>query len=186
MEKSKVQKKIWTIPNMLSLFRISLIPVIVWMYTVKQDYWMTVFILSLSGITDIADGIIARRFNMMSDLGKVLDPIADKLTQTAMLACLVMRYDYMLIPLLFLVVKEFCTAITGYLTIKHTSTVQGADWHGKLSTIVLYLMMSAHLVWFTIPKTVSIILVGLCVVVMLMSFVLYSIRNVRAIYTKSF
>lgn len=186
MVNNKYQKKIWTIPNILSLFRISLIPVIIWMYVVKQNNVMTFFVLSFSGMTDIVDGFIARRFNMISEIGRVLDPVADKLTQTAMLVCLVIRYDYMLIPLLLLVFKEFCTAITGYVSYKCTSTVQGAHWHGKLSTIMLYLMMASHLIWFDIPKPVSVGLVGLCVVVMTISFILYSIRNIRAIFNKSF
>ena len=86
--KNKCQKEIWTIPNILSMFRIALIPVLVWMYVVVQDDFMTLCLLSLSGITDIVDGIIARKFQMISDFGKVLDPVADKLTQTAMLVCL--------------------------------------------------------------------------------------------------
>ena len=72
------QKKIITIPNILSFFRLCLIPVIVWLYTVKQDYLWTLLILLLSAITDIVDGIIARKFNMISDFGKAFDPVADK------------------------------------------------------------------------------------------------------------
>lgn len=186
MVNNKYQKKIWTIPNILSLFRISLIPVIIWMYVVKQNNVMTFFVLSFSGMTDIVDGFIARRFNMISEIGRVLDPVADKLTQTAMLVCLVIKYEIMLMPLVLLVIKEFCNAITGYLSIKRTATVQGADWHGKLSTILLYIMMAAHLVWIDIPETVSAGLVGLCMMAMLISLVLYSVRNVKSIVNKTF
>ena len=186
MMKNKYQKKIWTIPNVLSMFRIGLIPVLVWMYVVQQNEFMTLCLLSLSGITDIADGIIARKFQMISDFGKVLDPVADKLTQTAMLVCLVIKYEIMLMPLVLLVIKEFCNAITGYLSIKYTSTVQGADWHGKLSTILLYIMVAAHLVWIDVPQSVSVGLVGMCMMVMLMSLVLYSVRNMKAIVNKTF
>ena len=65
----KYQKKIITVPNMLSLFRLCLIPVIVWLYCFRKDYFLTTITLALSGATDIADGIIARKFNMISDLG---------------------------------------------------------------------------------------------------------------------
>ncbi len=85
-------KQILTIPNLLSVFRILLIPLIVWLYCGKQDYLLAAWVLLLSGVTDIADGFIARRFRMVSDLGKVLDPIADKLTQTAALVCLLTRF----------------------------------------------------------------------------------------------
>ena len=85
-------KQMLTIPNLLSVFRILLIPLIVWLYCGKQDYLLAAWVLLLSGVTDIADGFIARRFRMVSDLGKVLDPIADKLTQTAALVCLLTRF----------------------------------------------------------------------------------------------
>lgn len=74
------QKKILTIPNILSFFRLCLIPVIIWLYTEKQDYFWTLLVLLLSAVTDIVDGIIARKCNMISDFGKAFDPIADKLT----------------------------------------------------------------------------------------------------------
>ena len=175
------QKKIITIPNMLSFFRLCLIPVIVWLYTVKQDHFLTLIILVLSGVTDIVDGIIARKCNMISDFGKAFDPVADKLTQMAMLFCLVSRFPYMMIPFVLLVVKEVFTGITALITIKRTNTVKGAVWHGKLTTIALYSMMAIHLLWYNIPRTVSLILVGVCIGIMLMSFIMYSIQNIKAI-----
>ena len=175
------QNKIITIPNILSFFRICLIPVIVWLYNVKQDYLWTLFILLLSAVTDIVDGIIARKCNMISDFGKAFDPVADKLTQMAMLFCLVSRFPYMMIPFVLLVVKEVFTGITALITIKRTNTVKGAVWHGKLTTIALYSMMAIHLLWYNIPRTVSLILVGICIGIMLMSFILYAIQNIKAI-----
>ena len=80
--------KVFTIPNILSFFRLILIPVLIWSYVVKKNYAATGWILLLSGLTDIADGFIARRFHMISKLGKILDPVADKLTQATMLFCL--------------------------------------------------------------------------------------------------
>ena len=175
------QNKIITIPNILSFFRICLIPVIVWLYNVKQDYLWTLFILLLSAVTDIVDGIIARKCNMISDFGKAFDPVADKLTQMAMLFCLVSRFPYMMIPFVLLVVKEVFTGITALITIKRTNTVKGAVWHGKLTTIALYSMMAIHLLWYNISRTVSLILVGICIGIMLMSFILYAIQNIKAI-----
>ena len=81
----KYKHKIITIPNILTFFRLLLIPVIVWLYLVKKDPIWTMAVLALSGITDIVDGIIARKCNMISDFGKAFDPVADKLTQIAML-----------------------------------------------------------------------------------------------------
>ena len=182
----KYQKKIITIPNILSLFRLCLIPVIMWLYIEKKDYFWTLLVLILSGVTDIVDGIIARKFNMISNFGKIFDPIADKLTQMAMLFCLVSRFRYMLYPLILLVIKEICTGITSLISIKRTNTVKGAVWHGKLTTVSLYLMMAIHLIWFNIPLVVSLIMVGVCIGIMLMSFIMYTVQNMKAIKNKCF
>lgn len=179
--KTDYQKKIITIPNCLSFFRLCLIPVIVWLYCFKKNYMWTTIVLILSGLTDIADGFIARRFGMISDFGKILDPIADKLTQAATLFCLVTRFHYMVIPLVLLVIKELFAAITGLMAIHKTKVVVGADWHGKATTVSLYSMMIIHIVWYNISSPVSHILVGICVGIMLMSFVLYAIRNIKMI-----
>lgn len=182
---SKYQKKIFTIPNVLSFFRLCLIPVIVWLYCFKEDYLWTTLILALSGITDIADGIIARHFGMISDLGKALDPVADKLTQIVMLFCLVTRFPYMLIPLVILTLKEIFAAVTGLLTIKKSGKVMGAVWHGKANTILLYAMMLIHLIWFGIPAVVSNVLITVCTAMMLISAVLYGIRNIKVLTGKN-
>lgn len=179
--KQDYQKRIITIPNILSLFRLLLIPVFVWLYTVKADYVLTAVMLVVSAITDIVDGFIARKFNMISNFGKAFDPIADKLTQAAMLFCLVVRFPYMIVPLVLLVIKEVVSGIVGLITIRKTKEVFGAEWHGKATTVSLYLMMLIHLVWFNIPSYISDILIGFCIGIMLMSFVLYFIRNSRLI-----
>ena len=181
---SRYKNKILTVPNVLSFFRLCLIPIIVWLYISKEDYVWTLMVLLLSGLTDVVDGIIARKCNMISDFGKAFDPIADKLTQAAMLCCLVVRFNYMLIPLGMLVIKEVVTGITALISIKKTEQVEGAVWHGKLTTVVLYLMMAVHLVWFNIPTTVSLIMVGVCIGIMIMSFIMYSVRNIKAIKNK--
>lgn len=174
-------KRIITIPNILSFFRLCLIPVIVWLYCFKEDYLWTVIVLVISGITDIADGFIARRWNMISDFGKAFDPVADKLTQIAMLFCLVTRFPYMLIPLVILIIKEIIAGVTGLLTIRKSGEVMGAVWHGKATTFLLYTTMAVHLIWFNIPVAVSWILVGMCTVMMLISAVLYTARNIKVL-----
>ena len=177
----KYQKRIITIPNILSFFRLCLIPVIVWLYCFKKDYFWTTFTLVLSGATDVADGIIARKFGMVSDFGKAFDPIADKLTQIVTLFCLVTRFTRMLIPFVILTVKEILAAVFNMITIKKTGKVMGAVWHGKLNTVLLYAMILIHLVWFNISALVSDMLIGVCTAMMLLSAVLYTLRNIRAL-----
>lgn len=169
--------KIITIPNILSFFRLLLIPVIVWLYVVKQDpVWTTAAVL-LSGVTDIVDGIIARKFHMVSDLGKALDPVADKLTQIAIHFCLVTRFGWMLLPLGVLVVKEIVAAVSGMLVIRKTGKVCGSVWHGKLTTVLLYSTMLIHLMWYSIPPAISGILIGSCTAMLLFSAILYGRQN---------
>lgn len=185
-ENNENLKKIFTVPNVISMFRLVLIPVFVWVYIGARNNLLTVILLAVSGLSDVLDGLIARKFNMVSDLGKALDPVADKLTQIAMLFCLVFRYRYMLIPLLLLTVKEIIAGTTGIAVIRATNEVRSAEWHGKVATFSLYVMMIMHLLWPVIappdiPVTVSVISVAVTTGVIAMSFVLYTARNIRLI-----
>lgn len=171
--------RIFTIPNILSFFRICLIPVIVWLYLVKKNYTWTVCVLILSGMTDMVDGFIARRFNMVSNVGKVLDPIADKLTQAVMLICLFTRFPLMIVPLMLMLVRELFMGITGFLIIKKTGNVLGARWHGKAATCLLYVMMILHVFWHDIPAGVSDFAIAACILMVSVSFGLYGMRNMR-------
>lgn len=180
----KYKNKIVTIPNILSLFRLLLTPVIMWLYIVKEDPVLTTVILALSGITDIVDGIIARKCHMVSDFGKAFDPVADKLTQIAMLFCLVSRFKWMLLPLCVMVIKEVTAGILGLLVIRKTGKVDGAVWHGKATTVSLYSMMIIHLIWYNIPGVISGILIGACTALALLSAFMYSRENVRILLGK--
>lgn len=173
------QKKILTIPNLLSLFRLCLIPLIVWLYCIKKSYVWAIAFLLLSGLTDIVDGYVARRFHMVSDFGKAFDPVADKLTQLAMLICLITHFPNMLVPVIVLSIKEVVAAVLGIVVIKKTGQVISAVWHGKANTVLLYSTIVIHLAWYQIPQALSNILIGICTVMMLFSAVLYTRRNIQ-------
>lgn len=181
METNPYQKKILTIPNIMSFFRLVLIPIIVYLYVVKNSYLWTIILLLISGATDIVDGFIARKFNMISNFGKAIDPIADKLTQLALLCCLLFRFNYMIIPIVLMVIKEVASGITCLVSIKKTKKVNSSVWHGKLTTVSLYSMIAIHLIWFEIPNTYSLVLIGVCVGIMLMSFIMYVNANIKQI-----
>lgn len=180
--KLAAKNQICTIPNLLSLFRIGLIPLFVWLYCVKQEFLWTAGILLLSGITDLVDGWVARRFHMTSDLGKILDPVADKLTQGAMLFCLISRFPLMLATLLLLILKELFTGAMGLLVIRRTGQVFGAKWHGKAATCLLYAMMICHVVWPNIPVGLSTFTILFCIGMMTLSLILYGVQNVGALW----
>ena len=176
-----MKDRVFTIPNMLSFLRICLIPLIVWLYTIRKDDPMAGYMLLLSGATDIADGFIARKCQMTSDLGKILDPVADKLTQAAMLICLMIRFPLASLPFLLLIAKETYMSISGFLIVKKTGVVMGADWHGKAATCFLYGMMALHIFWYHIPPAASGISIILSALMIALSFILYGIRNSHAL-----
>lgn len=171
-------RRVFTVPNMLSLLRLLMVPLFVWTYIVRQDGLLTALVLALSGLTDILDGQIARRYGMVSDVGKLLDPIADKVTQGAMLICLLTRFPAMWVPLILLIIKEAFVGITSLMVIRETGRVDGAEMHGKVTTCFLYGMMLIHLMWGSIPNILSIALIVITTLVMLLSLWLYGMRNI--------
>lgn len=173
--------KVITVPNVLSFIRICLIPVIIWEYVFLKEYFWAAMTVVFSGITDIVDGFIARKFNMVSNVGRILDPVADKLTQIAVIACLCVRFTMMIIPLAILIVKELANGIIALVMLKKTGDTINSEWHGKLATAFLYVMMITHLFWTKIPTTVSDISIGISIGLMAISFVLYTLRNISAI-----
>ncbi len=174
-KKKLTKDQVFSIPNLLSFFRILLIPVIVYLYVYLDSPEWTLLVITLSGITDVLDGLIARKFNMITDFGKAIDPVADKLTQTAILLCLVIRFPLMLLLLVFMVVKEGVALVLRIIIFKRTESVHGAEWHGKVNTVLLYLIMCIHVIWYNIPSKISFILIATSFNMMLLSSILYTI-----------
>ena len=128
------KEQILTIPNLLSLVRLAMIPVIVWLYCKKEAYLAAVAMIVLSGLTDIADGIIARKCNMVSDFGKILDPVADKLTQAALILCLATRYQLMIPLIIEFALREAAMLAMGYAAIKKKDTKPDFDGSAPIFT----------------------------------------------------
>ena len=180
----KKQLEIWTIPNILSFFRLALIPFIVWAYFLEV-HLLCAGLIVLSGITDILDGYIARRFDMVSALGKALDPIADKLTLFAILIFVGIEKNILLVLLGIFIVKEILMGIEGLIIIKKTGTTYSAEWYGKITTLVMYLSMITVIVWQNIPQIAIHIILILCSALVLFSFIMYSIRNYKNLKNSS-
>lgn len=157
-------EQILTIPNLLSLFRFVLIPIFIFFY-LHQKYACSLIVLLLSTLSDVMDGYIARNTNTVTDLGKVLDPIADKLTQAAIMICLSFEFKWMLVLFAVLAVKELTMMIFGILVLKITGKVNGAKWYGKLCTTITVVIMAIHIVFPYISNSLS---MWLCFVNMLM------------------
>jgi CDP-diacylglycerol--glycerol-3-phosphate 3-phosphatidyltransferase len=167
------KKNILTIPNFMSFFRILLIPMIIWLYCIRCNRYAAVVVIAVSALTDILDGIIARKCNMVSDFGKIIDPIADKLTQATLIICLMTRYRWMGALILLLLIKEGFMLLMGYLTLKRTDTVNSAKWYGKASTVILDAVIMILVLFEKISETAANILILACGLAMLMSLVLY-------------
>ena len=171
-------------PNLLSLFRLLLLPVIVWLYCVEQSYADAIVVLVVSGVTDIVDGFIARKFNMVSDLGKILDPVADKLTQGVLLICLAIKYKIIIALVVVFALKEYAMITLGYMAIKRKDSVNSAKWYGKLNTVIIYSTIVLLIMFPQIPVSVVNILCAVCIVMIVASFVMYA-RFYQKILKKS-
>ena len=164
----------------MSLLRLALIPLMMWLYLEQQEYVWTFVVLVLSGITDTLDGFIARKYNMISEFGKAFDPVADKLTQVAMLHCLGTTFPEIRYLLALLVIKEFISGIMSIISIQKTGQVQGAEWHGKVTTVLLYVLIADRM----IPGLLSMVLMILTAGMMVLSMVLYVQRHWKSIQQK--
>ena len=140
------KKEIFTIPNLLSLFRLLLIPVYVSVYlnaTESDQFILAGAILAISCLTDMVDGKIARKYNMITTLGKVLDPLAGKLTQLALTICLSIKYPVLYPVLGLFVVKELFQLVLGVVFLRKGKMLPGALLAGKICTTILFISLIA-------------------------------------------
>ena len=144
------KKEIFSIPNLMGYFRILMIPVFCYLYIGKQRYLAASAAVLLSSLTDLFDGKIARKFNIVTELGKLLDPVADKLTHGALALCLALRYPLMWALILLLIVKEGYMPSWGAVLLKKGKKLNGGVVAGleKVCTAVLF---AGLLVLFLFP-----------------------------------
>ena len=133
-------KSILTIPNLLSLFRLLLIPVYVVIYF-KEEHAIAAGILAVSCLTDAIDGKIARKFHMISTIGKFLDPVADKATQFTLTVCLAIKYPVLWNLAALFVLKEGFQLIAGIAEFRKGKMLTGALLSGKICTAILFLSL---------------------------------------------
>lgn len=180
MQKINWKKEIWTIPNLLSLFRLTLIPVYLNLYVnarSDQDYTLSAVILGVSCMTDLADGKIARKFNMISNVGKVLDPLADKLTQLGLLICLYGRSRLLRFLLVIFLIKEFWQLFVMIAAMRRGKALNGALMSGKVSTTVLFLGLGLI---FLFPNMAERTVNRICLVCL--AFLLYAFADYAQAY----
>lgn len=150
------KKEVFTIPNLLSLFRLALIPVYITVYLNAEEdwqYYVAGAILAVSCMTDLIDGKIARRFHMISTVGKVLDPLADKATQFTLTLCLSVHYPVLRPVLVLFVIKEGFQLIMGIIHFRRGKMLPGALMAGKICTTILFVSLIALVLFPGIPHS---------------------------------
>ncbi len=141
------------VPNALTVLRFLLIPIIV-IACVQGQYILAIAVLSISGLTDILDGAIARKYNYITDFGKLMDPLADKATQISLLTTLFIKGAIPIWILAIVVLKEFCM-VSGASFLYGKELVVSSKWYGKLATVLFYVAMVISLFLEQIGNTTN-------------------------------
>ena len=171
------KKEIVTIPNILSLLRLILIPVYVIIYLNAKDtadYILAGAILAVSCLTDMIDGKIARHFNMISTVGKILDPLADKLTQFSLIVCLATSYKFLWYLVALFVIKESFQLIAGGINLKKGKMLKGALISGKICTTILFVSLIIMVLFPGLNEKVVLTIAIIDAVFMLIAFIDYA------------
>nr|MDD5838294.1 CDP-alcohol phosphatidyltransferase family protein [Eubacteriales bacterium] len=185
-----------TIPNWLCFLRIALIPIFSVLF-IKEHYIIAFVLMIIAAVTDLLDGKIARKYNMVSNLGKILDPIADKLSQVAIVIILIFKFwsfEGILKYLLFLfIAKELIMVIAGAVLLAKGMRPVAAEMWGKVATTVFYIFMIAIIaigpngalvgVWFfkALPTPVVYVMVIISVILAFVSLFGYAPGFIRQI-----
>ena len=173
------------IPNILTIIRFLLIPIIL-IYIFTGNYILALIVFTISALTDIADGFIARKFNLISNFGKLMDPLADKLTQIATLTSLVIKEIIPIWILIIVISKEFIM-ICGASFLYGKDVVVYSKWYGKLSTVLLYIaivfsLLTKQFELTGIWENIDLALFTLAIIMTLFALVMY----IKDLYKKGF
>ena len=170
------------IPNALTIVRFILIPFIVY-YILTGQYIAGFVILTVSGLTDILDGVIARKFNFITNFGKLIDPLADKATQIAVLASLTFKGIVPLWILMIVFIKEI-VMVAGASFLYGKKLVVSSRWYGKLATVLFYIaiVFSLFIKEFNIAFDFSIYIYYLALISTIFSLIMY----IKAFYMQGY
>lgn len=171
--RGKARKEdLFKIPNILCYIRILLVPFFVYLY-LSDYYWQSALVLIAATLTDVADGYIARHFDMITDWGKFIDPVADKLMQFSMLVVVAFRQPLILIIIIEYILKEVILLIVGLFIYHKGFNLNGANWAGKLCTIVFDTTMFLLIFFPNLPKSTIIGFICLVSVFLVIAFFSY-------------
>lgn len=185
--KKKWFKEYFSIPNLMGYFRILMLPIFLMLYThaaTGREYAAAFAVLAISFLTDFFDGRIARRFDMITEFGKALDPMADKLTQGTLILAVSFRYPLMYALVILFLLKEGYMLLMGIYLKKKKHVWNGAQWYGKICTAVLDIGLFALLLFWNIPLWAAKLIMAVMAAFMVFSQIKYVQFHVRIIRGK--
>lgn len=162
------------IPNILSFIRLLMVPLfaIIFFSDLPDNKLIALAVFLLAGLTDIIDGYLARKNNWITDVGKILDPLADKLMQFTAFVCLAIKNSFLTFLVVIVLVKE-CLFLTGGLIIrKRANFVVASKWYGKLATFVITICVCLLILWWDVP-VITYISAGASALSLVFAFVMY-------------
>ena len=161
------------IPNALTILRLFIIPFIIY-YLVKDEYIFAFIMLALSGLTDVLDGAIARKFNLITNFGKLVDPLADKLTQISVLCTLLFKGIIPLWIVVIVLLKE-ASMVCGASFLYGRDLVVSSRWYGKAATVLFYVAIATSLIirQFSLNLSFDIIIYYLALIMTVFSLIMY-------------
>jgi len=168
------------IPNILTIIRFILIPFI-YISVLSKHFLTALIIFTISALTDVLDGYIARKYNYITDIGKLIDPLADKLTQIALLLSLTLLG---ILPSWWIfgvvLIKELVLVISASVLYSKKDVVVYSKWYGKLATTLFYLAIVVSLIInqfnISIPFRIDLYLYYLALLATIFSLIMYSIK----------
>ena len=175
-----------TIPNLLSTFRICLVPVFVLVYFMGGDHrsLYAVIVYAVASLTDVLDGRIARKYNMTSSLGRILDPLGDKLMTAAVIVCITVDRVIPVWAVIIFVVKECMMGLGGMILFNKLDDMPPSNYFGKASTVVFFAVCVILMLFRQIPPNVAAIMIGAALAVMVLAFGTYLFRFIRILRQK--
>ena len=169
------------LPNMLSLLRLCMVPlyVIVYFSGMKNAHLLALLVYALATFTDFLDGYLARKNNCITNLGKVLDPLGDKLMALSVLTCLTIDGRIPLWAVIVLLVKEIIMGIGGFYIYKKSAFMPPSNYFGKTSTVVLFIACVILIAFKDLPKPWPILIRSIAIGIAVIAFINYLIVFIK-------
>jgi len=176
------------VPNIISIFRICLVPVFIIVYFTEDSdiriYAISIYVLAT--FSDFLDGYLARRFKASTNLGKLLDPLGDKLMTIAVMVCITIDGIIPIWAVLIAGLKEILMAIGGFVVHKVAQVeIPASNLIGKTSTVVFFLVCVALMFFRNIPRDAAIAMISAAIALMFVAFTSYAVTYITVMKSRN-